>query len=133
VSTLSMALERAPMKLDDRPTVGRLTVPFMVDETRSPIVFKEVDRRRIAQCATEGRCGICGGKLRRGPVAFIGPDDARSCFADPWMHPACAQLAMAQCPFLAGRRGFREGADALTQRYEDGMVNRPRPQLALAP
>jgi hypothetical protein len=44
------------------------------------------------------------------------------CFADPWMHPDCAERALVQCPFLAGRRGFRVGADALTQPYEDGMV-----------
>lgn len=95
------------MTVASRPTVGRLVVPYMVDENRTPIDFTQLDPARVARCATDGRCGVCGGKIRRGPIAFIGPDDGRSCFADPWMHPDCAELAMAQCPFLTGRRDWR--------------------------
>jgi ferredoxin len=87
----------------------------MVDETLSPIDFKAVDEDHVEDCARRGRCGICGGKIRQGPIAFIGPDDGRTCFADPWMHPACADLAMKQCPFLTGRRDWRE-AEARTSR-----------------
>jgi hypothetical protein len=108
-----------------RPLVGRLTVPYMVDEQRSPIDFKAVDERHVEDCARHGKCGICGAKIRRGPIAFIGPDDGRTCFADPWMHPACADLAMRQCPFLTGRRDWRE-AEArnapLLATYSQGMV-----------
>ena len=86
-----------------RPTVGGLTVPFMVDEMHGPIDFKRLDARHVEQCARQTRCGICGARIKRGPIAFIGPDDGRRCFADPWMHPCCAELAMAQCPFLGGR------------------------------
>jgi hypothetical protein len=92
----------------ERPVVGRLTVPFMVDATRTPIDFKALDAAHVDLCASDGRCGICGGKIRRGPIAFIGPSDGRSCFGDPWMHPDCARLAMEQCPFLAGRRDWRD-------------------------
>jgi hypothetical protein len=105
-------------------TVGRLTVPFMVDATREPIDFKELDADHVDQCAERTRCGICGRRIRSGPIAFIGPDDGRTCFADPWMHPACAELAMAQCPFLTGRRDWRDSAaraDPLTQPYSRGM------------
>lgn len=113
------------MHADQRPTVGRLTVPFMVDEKRSPIDFKVVDAAHVEDCARSGKCGICGGKIRRGPIAFIGPDDGRTCFADPWMHPACADLAMAQCPFLTGRRDWREVEaqnEPLLATYSQGMV-----------
>lgn len=109
----------------ERPTVGRLTVPYMVDATRSPIDFKAVDRAHVEECATRGRCGICGGRIRRGPIAFVGPADGRRCFADPWMHPECAGLAMAQCPFLGGRRDWREDsgrADPLLATYSAGMT-----------
>ena len=106
----------------DRPKVGRLVVPFMVDATRSPIDFKSVDADHVDECATRGRCGVCGTRIRRGPIAFIGPDDGRTCFADPWMHPDCAELVTEQCPFVAGRRGWSEGADPLTEPYADGMV-----------
>lgn len=84
------------MTLKERPTVGRLTIPYMVDETRNPIDFKRVDDGRIEDCAKHGKCGVCGHRIRRGPIAFIGPDDGRTCFADPWMHPDCAGVAMAQ-------------------------------------
>lgn len=113
------------MTLAARPTVGRLVVPFMVDERRHPIDFKSVDPDRIERCATDGRCGVCGGKIRRGPIAFIGPNDGRRCFADPWMHPACADVAMQQCPFLTGRRDWREVEardDPLLATYSEGMV-----------
>lgn len=105
-----------------RPTVGRLVVPYMVDATRSPIDFKALDPEHVDQCATKGRCGICGAKIRTGPIAFIGPADGRSCFADPWMHTACAAVALEQCPFLTGRRDWREPGEPLLAVYSDGMV-----------
>lgn len=108
-----------------RPMVGRLTVPYMVDEKRCPIDFKAVDKDHVEDCARHGKCGVCGAKIRRGPIAFIGPDDARACFADPWMHPACADLAMAQCPFLTGRRDWRDAEarnEPLLATYSQGMV-----------
>ncbi len=108
--------------LSTRPMVGTLVVPFMVDATRSPIDFKALDPVHVELCATKGLCGVCGARIRRSPIAFIGPDDGRSCFADPWMHPDCADVALAQCPFLARRRDWREPGDALLQPYSDGMV-----------
>lgn len=109
------------MALADRPKVGRLTVPYMVDATRDPIDFKALDAEHVDRCAIDGRCGICGHKIRRGPIAFIGPEDGRACFGDPWMHRECAVLAMAQCPFLTGKRDWREPAGPLLQPYSDGM------------
>jgi hypothetical protein len=108
-----------------RPMVGRLTVPYMVDATRSPIDFKALDEVHVDECATRGRCGICGGRIRSGPIAFIGPDDGRRCFADPWMHSTCADVAMAQCPFLTGQRDWRDPAarvDELLAPFSAGMV-----------
>jgi hypothetical protein len=105
-----------------RPTVGKLVVPYMVDATRSPVDFKVLDAGHVDQCAMRTRCGICGARIRRRPIAFIGPDDGRTCFADPWMHPDCADLALAQCPFLAGRRDWREDGGPLLRPYSDGMI-----------
>lgn len=110
--------------LDARPRVGRMVVPFMVDESRAPIDFKAVDHEHVRLCAERGLCGVCGSRIRRGPIAFIGPGDGRSCYADPWMHPECADVALAQCPFLAGRRDWREGGESMLQPYSDGMVIR---------
>jgi len=94
--------------LDQRPRVGKMIVPFMVDERRVPIDFATTDARRVTACAERGLCGVCGGKIRRGPIAFLGPDDGRTCFADPWMHEECAEVAVAQCPFVSGRRDWRK-------------------------
>lgn len=112
-------------RLAQRPTKGALTVPYMVDATLTPIDFKAVDSEHVKRCATGRRCGVCGGKIRQGPFAFVGPDDGRNCFADPWMHLLCAQTAMQQCPFLAGKRGWRENGDQpLIAGYERNMVLR---------
>lgn len=111
--------------MSERPTVGRLTVPYMVDATRVPIDFKALDPDHVLQCATKARCGICGGRIKRGPIAFIGPTDGRRCFGDPWMHPACAEIAMVQCPFLTGRRDWRDETgrgDPLLRPYSEGMA-----------
>lgn len=112
-------------RLEERPRQGQLTVPYMVDATRSPIDFKVLDLRAVERCAKHRRCGICGGKVR-GRLAFIGPVQRleASCFGDPWMHPDCAELAMSQCPFLGGRRDYRDPIgreDPALQRYREGM------------
>lgn len=114
------------MKSVDRPKVGTLLIPFMVDATRDPIDFKVLDPGHVELCAKQTRCGVCGNRIRSGPIAFIGPDDdGRSCFADPWMHPSCAVLAMGQCPFLTGRNDWRdaeERSNPLLSTYSKGMV-----------
>lgn len=109
-----------------RPTVGKLTVPYMVDERVQPIDFKIVHTGHVRRCAEQSLCGICG-KLIRQYFAFVGPNDGRRCFADPWMHPECARLAMQQCPFLADRRGWREEETnsvlaEFNARYEHNMA-----------
>jgi len=105
--------------------VSDRVVPFMVDATRMPVDFKVLDPSHVDACATRRRCGVCGDRIRRGPVAFIGPDDGRTCFADPWMHPLCAERAMRQCPFLGGRRDWKSDearSEALLAPYSAGMV-----------
>jgi hypothetical protein len=109
-------------KLDQRPKSKGLIVPYMVDATVNPIDFKLVDAEHVKRCTTHKRCGICGGKIRGAEFAFIGPDDGRTCFADPWMHLACARLAMGQCPFLAARSDWREEKDnPLLKTYAHNM------------
>jgi hypothetical protein len=117
-------MDRTAQRLARRATVGGLTVPYIVDAERRPIDFKALDGEHVKRCATHRRCGICGGRIR-GPLAFVGPDDGRRCFADPWMHESCARVAMQQCPFLAGRRDWREEegrSDPMLQTYSEGMV-----------
>lgn len=108
-----------------RPEVAGLTVPYVVDARRSPIDFKALQAGHVRKCADERRCAICGKPIRNGlPLAFIGPDDGRRCFADAWMHVECARLAMQQCPFLKGRdwRDEKGRADPLLASYHANMV-----------
>ena len=113
-------------RLLDRPTVGSLTVPFMVDAARRPIDFKQLDAAHVERCAKHHRCGVCGRRIAYGkPIAFIGPADGRTCFADPWMHPECAAMAVAQCPFLRGTRDWRDATavdDPLLAGYRPGAL-----------
>jgi hypothetical protein len=100
-------------------------VPYVVDAARVPLDFRALDPDHVRRCAKHRRCAICGSRIDHGkPVALIGPDDGRQCYADPWMHPACAELAMGQCPFLAGRRGWRDGEVPLVSSYTRNMVLR---------
>jgi hypothetical protein len=115
---------RKKRKLETRPTAHGLVVPFMVDATLDPIDFKVVDADHVAQCAADRLCGICGGVIPPGPLVFIGPDDQRRCFADPWMHAACARVALVQCPFLTGRSDWRDGGknSELLKTYAHNMA-----------
>ena|SRR5215471_6501832 len=114
--------------LDRRPTRGGLFVPYMVDERVDPIDFKIVHAGHVRKCSRDRLCGICGLRIANNtPYAFVGPDDGRRCFADPWMHPACARVAMEQCPFLASRRDWRERSEnsliaSMEQRYSHNMA-----------
>lgn len=103
----------------------RAEIPFMVDAKRSPVDFKQLDPTHVSACAVRGRCGVCGKRIKHGPIAFIGPDDGRTCFADPWMHPACAERAMQRCPFLNGRRDWSDAesrGNPLLTPFSAGMV-----------
>lgn len=116
---------------ENRPKAGALVIPYVVDETRDPIDFKALDDAHVDRCANHRRCGVCGTLIPKGtPLAFVGPDDGRTCFADPWMHLACAALAMQQCPFLRGSRGWRDRTEPgmpLIAGYQRGMVLRVAP------
>jgi hypothetical protein len=113
------------MGAPSRPMVGKLVVPYMVDATRKPIDFRELDQDHVDRCAKHRRCGVCGKRIKGGqPVALIGPDDGRTCFADPWMHLSCADLAAVQCPFIRGQRDWRDvdiRSDPMLATYSFGM------------
>ena len=65
-------------------------VPFACNSAR------EVDPRRVPQCALSRVCGICGAGLGR-PIAFLGsPDEAaRNAFHFPPAHVNCAESLLA--------------------------------------
>jgi hypothetical protein len=70
------------------PELG-VPVPFACTSAR------EVDPRRVPQCALSRVCGICGSGLGR-PIAFLGSADeaARNAFHFPPAHLDCAQALL---------------------------------------
>jgi len=80
---------RSFSELAQDPELG-VPVPFACSSAR------EVDPRRVPQCALSRVCGICGAGLGR-PIAFLGsPDEAaRNAFHFPPAHLDCAQLLLA--------------------------------------
>jgi len=108
----------------NRPTVAGLVVPYVVDDRLSPIRFTDLHQGHVRRCAEQRLCGICGKRIVGAPMAFIGPDDGRRCFADAWMHEACARLALVQCPFLKGRQWREQEArdEPMLSVYQQNMV-----------
>lgn len=65
--------------------------PYADPDAPSPSV-RELDKRRVTQCALSRVCGVCGSGLGR-PIAFLGSADevGRNAFHFPPSHLACAE------------------------------------------
>lgn len=85
-------MDPAPRRFDelDRDPALGVPVPFACVSAR------EVDPRRVPQCALSRVCGVCGSGLGR-PIAFLGsPEEAaRNAFHFPPAHVACAEALLA--------------------------------------
>ena len=69
--------------------------PYADPDAPSPSV-RELDKRRVTQCALSRVCGVCGSGLGR-PIAFLGSADevGRNAFHFPPSHVGCAEAALA--------------------------------------
>jgi hypothetical protein len=85
-------MDPAPKQFADLPVDPELglPVPFACSSAR------EIDPRRVPQCALSRVCGVCGAGLGR-PIAFIGSEDeaARNAFHFPPAHLDCAESLLA--------------------------------------
>ncbi len=80
-------------------------VPYIVlnDKNNTPH-FKVNDVRKVEQCITEKRCGICGTPLNDDMWMIGGPMSAfhpHGVYVDSPMHKDCAKYALQVCPYLA--------------------------------
>jgi hypothetical protein len=86
-------MDPAPRPFDELPRDPELgvRVPFACLSAR------EVDPRRVPQCALSRVCGVCGAGLGR-PIAFLGSADeaARNAFHFPPAHLSCAESLVAE-------------------------------------
>ena len=86
-------MDAAPRSFDELPTdpVLRVPVPFAAG-TDAGTSVRDLDKRRVTQCALSRICGICGASLGR-PLAFVGSRQEldRMAFHLPASHVACAE------------------------------------------
>jgi hypothetical protein len=103
-----------PKMLRVRPVDRRgYPIPFIVviDGEGRP-QFTINNQKAVHECITRRLCGLCGRRLTRNEVWFIGGPrcftDPNGAFVDPPSHEECARYAIRVCPYLAapsyGRR-----------------------------
>lgn len=99
-------MDAAPRSFDDLPTDPELQVPVPFAAgtdtgfgDRAPgagLSVRDLDVRRVTQCALSRICGVCGAGLGR-PLAFVGSqrDVDRLAFRFPASHVSCAEALLA--------------------------------------
>lgn len=99
-------MDAAPRRFDELPTDPELGVPvpfaagtdvgFGDRPPGTPLSVRELDQRRVTQCALSRICGVCGAGLGR-PLAFVGSqrDADRLAFRFPACHVDCAEALVA--------------------------------------
>lgn len=110
-SAAATAHGRWPAAVAALPVCSVRNLPVPVTSWRNPDtgagLFGVNDPAAKLACALAGTCGICGFPLGN-PMVFLaadhGADPARLLFADPGMHPACAQASLGLCPYIQHER-----------------------------
>jgi hypothetical protein len=98
-------MDAAPRSFDELPTDPELSVPVPFaagtdvgfgDRPGDTLAVRELDRRRVTQCALSRICGVCGAGLGR-PLAFVGSvrELDRMAFHLPPCHVGCAEQLLA--------------------------------------
>ena len=89
-------MDPAPKLFEELPADGELGLPVPfgcgTGEPGSPPSARELDNRRVTQCALSRICGVCGSGLGR-PIAFLGSkaEADRNAFHFPPSHLECAE------------------------------------------
>jgi hypothetical protein len=105
-----------PPSLAARPKLARSQVPApYVNETvggdgTSMVSFRFINPDRARECGQRSLCGLCAAP--HGPLrALLGGAFAAAVglYADPPMHPSCAEAALLLCPHLRVRSHSRDG------------------------
>lgn len=144
-------MDPAPRAFEDLPRDPRLgvPVPFACGTPGGGEIVsaRDLDRRRVTQCALSRVCGVCGSGLGR-PIAFLGSADetARNAFHFPPAHLECAERLLTAYDRLSepvlGQSGPVEGWELVTTagfefvrpgRHEDDRRPTFRPNSILRP
>lgn len=99
-------MDAAPRAFGELPADPELHVPvpfaagtdlgFGDRPSGGPLSVRDLDQRRVTQCALSRICGVCGAGLGR-PLAFVGSqrEADRLAFRFPASHLTCAQALLA--------------------------------------
>ena len=86
-------MDAAPRSFDELPRDPELSVPVpFAAGTEAGVTVRDLDKRRVTQCALSRVCGVCGASLGR-PLAFVGSrrELDRMAFHFPASHLGCAE------------------------------------------
>ena len=89
-------MDAAPRSFDELPTDPSYGVPVpFAAGTEVGATVRDLDKRRVTQCALSRVCGVCGATLGR-PLAFVGSRGEldRLAFHFPPSHVFCVELLL---------------------------------------
>ena len=103
-------MDAAPRAFTDLPVDPELSVPVPFaagtdvgygDRPAGGLSARDLDKRRVTQCALSRTCGVCGAGLGR-PLAFLGSrrEVDRMAFHFPACHVECAEALLAAYALL---------------------------------
>ncbi|MGI4873190.1 MAG: hypothetical protein ACRYFX_18675 [Janthinobacterium lividum] len=99
---------KTPDTLTPRPQAHGLPVPYFVAPAQGAPDFRLLDGNRLRVCLQYGKCSICAGLLRGDTYLVVGPLALQNRIdGHAPAHLACAQYALANCPYLSFERTER--------------------------
>jgi hypothetical protein len=115
-------MDPAPRPFDELPRDPELGVPVPFacgtaefgGSTAEPPTVRQLDHRRVTQCALSRVCGVCGAGLGR-PLAFLGSraESNRNAFHFPASHVECARSLLGALREVTGPILGQADAEAL--------------------
>lgn len=117
-----MSGDKCPvLRLNDRPIDSRrgLPIPFVNETATGEADFASIQADKVLACARRRLCGSCGTDLGYW-IAFLGgPRSAEArLYADPPMHPDCAEHSLQLCPHMQ-RQNHRRAPE---HRLSEGVI-----------
>src|SRR4051812_28481995 len=92
-----------PKEVGDLAVDGRgYVIPFFVSYIDGKPDFRILDPVKQYRCIGERLCGVCGRKLPKDSMFFIGGKLtlANRLCTDPGMHRVCAEYSLMTCPHM---------------------------------
>lgn len=106
MSTAALRFPNAPEQIKALRTDHRgYPVPWFVEWINGEPDFRIIGQGKWGKAHRKGLCWVCGRRMGRMNAFVIGPMCAvNRVSSEPPSHPACAEFAARNCPFLANPR-----------------------------